>query len=165
MNYIWRQGIIFTGSFTPQAPYSHILHHISVKVPLRWILLSRNQYVHIKMVNPLQGRTGHVQTRFQSPALKSRYLSYIFGRNVPPTSVPAAANSCLIMVLQRQQIWLLGSRRRRKLKHGLKLQHKAIWKFGVKLKGEQQSCTWAAAQGSSHVFTEDLLRAPQSLCS
>lgn len=59
-----------------------------------------------------------------------------------PFSVLAAVNGCLIMALQIQQIQLLGrSRRRFNLKPRLKINQRVVWKFGMKLKDKQQSCT------------------------
>lgn len=70
-----------------------------------------------------------------------------------PFSVLAAANSCLIMALQIQQIQLLGKLRRCDLKHKLKIRWKVVWKFGVKLKGKQQSSTWATNTRATLMFS------------
>lgn len=76
------------------------------------------------------------------------YLAEIFF----PFSVLAAGNSCLIMPLQIQ---LLGrSRRRHNLKHKLKIRQKVIWKFGGKLKGKQQSWTWATNTKAIFMFSQ-----------
>lgn len=79
----------------------------------------------------------------------SRNLSYVFGRN----AFSLRCIRCLIMVWQSQQVRLSGrSRRRNKLKHGLKIKHEVVWKFGLKLKGAQQSCTWAAIPRQYSLF-------------
>lgn len=81
-----------------------------------------------------------------------------------PFSVLAAGNSCLIMPLQIQQIQLLGRSRRHNLKHKLKIRQKVIWKFGVKLKGKQQSCIGLSIPRQYSCFPSRITQSMNSGC-